>query len=296
MLDARATLRPQVNYSGQHTVDIGYHVDQYELRSETNNTEDWSTGTKGGLYSAAPGDTRTQALYAQDKWQINPHWALTFGGRAEHWEANDGQNKITIGSVLSTANYKDVSENKFSPKISLSFEPQPELGFRASFGQAFRFPTVGELFQPLQNGAVSYFVQSNPNLKPEEVIAGELSAERRFNSGLVRASLFNENKFDALITQFLAVGSAIPYDTGTCTRTVGCSYTQNVEHIRTRGLELATQWQDILVSGLDLLGSATFTDARCYATIMHLARWATNRLAFPKVCSKRWQHTIKVAI
>ncbi|MDI1362798.1 TonB-dependent receptor [Methylotenera sp.] len=261
VFDARTTLRPQRNYSGQHTIDIGYHVDQYELRSETNDTADWSTGVKGGLFSAARGDTRTQALYAQDKWQMNPQWALTFGGRAEHWEANDGQNKITIGGILNTANYKDVSVNKFSPKVSLSFEPQPEWGFRASFGQAFRFPTVGELFQPLQNGAVSYFVQSNPNLKPEEVIAGEFSAERRFDNGLLRASLFSENKFDALITQFLAVGSAIPYDTGTCTRSAGCSYTQNVEHIRTRGLELATQWQDVLVQGLDLLGSATFTDA-----------------------------------
>ncbi len=261
VFDARATLRPQSNYSGTHTIDIGYHVDQYELRSETNNTADWSTGNKGALFSSAQGDTRTQALYAQDKWQFNPQWALTFGGRTERWEANNGQNKITIGNALRTANYKDVSANKFSPKVSLSFEPVPAWGFRASLGQAFRFPTVGELFQPLQNGAVPYFVQSNPNLNPEEVIAGEFSAERRFANGLVRASLFSENKYDALITQFLAVGSAIPYDTGTCTRAQGCSYTQNVDHIRTRGLELATQWQNVLIHGLDLQGSATFTDA-----------------------------------
>jgi iron complex outermembrane receptor protein len=261
VFDARATLRPQSNYSGIHTIDVGYHVDQYELRSETNNTADWTTGNKGILFSAAQGDTRTQALYAQDKWQMNPHWALTFGGRTEYWEAKDGQNKITIGTVLNTANYKDVSATKFSPKVSLSFEPVPAWGFRASLGQAFRFPTVGELFQPLQNGVVPYFVQSNPNLNPEEVISGELTAERRFANGLVRASLFSENKYDALITQFLAVGSAIPYDTGTCTRAAGCSYTQNVDHIRTRGLELATQWQDVFVHGLDLQGSATFTDA-----------------------------------
>jgi len=36
---------------------------------------------------------------------------------------------------------------------------------------------------------------------------------------------------------------------------------QNVDHIRTRGLELATQWQDVLIHGLDLQGSATFTEA-----------------------------------
>jgi len=143
----------------------------------------------------------------------------------------------------------------------LSFEPVPAWGFRGALGQAFRFPTVSEMFQPLQNGAVAYFVQANPVLKPEEVIAAEFTAERRFDNGLVRASLFSENKYDALISQTLANGSAIPYDTGTCTRAVGCSFIQSVDHIRTRGLELATQWQDVFVHGLDLQGSATFTDA-----------------------------------
>jgi iron complex outermembrane receptor protein len=38
-----------------------------------------------------------------------------------------------------------------------------------------------------------------------------------------------------------------------------------VEHIRTRGLEMSTQWQDAFVHGLDLQGSATFTDAEVMA-------------------------------
>lgn len=256
VFDARATLRPH-----EHTIDIGYHVDQYELNSQTNNTADWSLGNKGTLNASAQGETRTHALYAQDKWQINRQWALTLGGRAEYWQAIDGQNQTTISGALKTADYKDVSETKFSPKISLSFEPVPAWGFRAALGQAFRFPTVSEMFQPLQNGAVAYFVQANPLLKPEEVIAAEFTAERRFDNGLVRASLFSENKHDALISQTLANGSAIPYDTGTCTRAAGCSFIQSVDHIRTRGLELATQWQDVFVHGLDLQGSATFTDA-----------------------------------
>ena len=256
VFDARATLRPH-----DHTLDLGYHVDQYELRSDTNNTSDWSQGDKGTLNASARGETRTHAIYAQDKWQLNPQWALTLGGRAEYWEANDGQNKTSISNVLKTADYKDVSETRFSPKVSLSFEPVPAWGFRAALGQAYRFPTVSEMFQPLQNGAAAYFVQANPILKPEEVIAAEFTAERRFDNGLIRASLFSENKHDALISQTLTNGSAIPYDTGTCTRAAGCSFIQSVDHIRTRGLELATQWQDVFIHGLDLQGSATFTEA-----------------------------------
>lgn len=256
VFDARATLRPQ-----DHIIDVGYYIDGYELRSTTHDTADWSVGSRGALNASASGETRTQALYAQDKWQMAPAWALTLGGRAERWEASNGRNQTTIAGVLTTANYADKSETRFSPKLSLSFEPQPAWGFRAAVGQAYRFPTVSEMYQPLQNGAVSYFVQSNPDLKPEEVIAGEFTAERRFANGLMRASLFHENKYDALISQNLTNGSAIPYDTGTCTRAAGCSFVQNVDHIRTRGIELATQWQDVLVHGLDLQANATLTEA-----------------------------------
>lgn len=256
VFDARTTLRPQ-----DHTLDVGYHLDHYELQSTTHNTADWSVGDKGTLNASSRGETRTQALYAQDKWQIAPAWALTVGGRAEHWQAYDGRSQTTISNVLRTSNYDERSKTKFSPKLSLSFEPEPAWGFRAAVGQAFRFPTVNELYQALQNGASAYFVQSNPDLKPEEVISGELTAERRFANGLIRASLFHENKYDALISQTLAVGSAIPYDTGTCTRAAGCSFIQNIDHIRTRGIELATQWQDVLMHGLDLQANATLTDA-----------------------------------
>jgi len=151
VFDAKVTLRPH-----DHTLDFGYHADQYQLKTDTHATSDWKHGDKGLIVSSGRGETQTHALYAQDKWQINPHWALTLGGRAEYWKASDGENLTSAGS----AHYREVTETKFSPKASLSFEPTPAWGFRAAFGQAFRFPTVTELYQPLQNGATPYFVQS----------------------------------------------------------------------------------------------------------------------------------------
>lgn len=255
--EARGTLHP-----ANHTLDVGYHFDQYQLRSDVYNTDDWSAGIKTTLKSAAQGDTRTQAVYLQDKWQLDSKWALTLGGRAEHWQASKGQNRT---SATDTVNYANRSDNKFSPKLSLSFEPQPAWGFRASYGQAYRFPTVAEMFQLLQNGSTVYYVASNPNLKPEQVRAGELTAERRFDNGLLRVSLFHEDKYDALISQTFTINSTIPYDTGTCTKNGGCAFIQNVDHIRTRGVEMSSQWQNVLVHGLDLQGSATFTDAEVLA-------------------------------
>lgn len=254
VFDARATLRPK-----GHELDVGYHIDHYQLKSTRNDTRNWSVGDKGALTNLSRGETQTQALFVQDKWQINPEWALTTGLRAEHWEARNGRNQT--GNTM--VDYQQRSDTKFSPKLSVSYEPQPAWGFRASLGQAYRFPTVSELFQPLQNGdgGAARLVESNPNLRPEEVIAVELTAERRFDDGLVRISLFNEEKYDALISQTLTTGTAIPFDTGVCDRNAGCSFIQNIDHIRTTGIEIATDWQNAFVHGLDLMGSVTLSDA-----------------------------------
>ena len=239
--EARGTLRPQ-----NHTIDIGYHIDDYQLRSITTNSDDWSAISKGSFNASSRGNTQTQAVYAQDKWQLNPQWALTLGARQEFWQATDGMNQ---SSPTVFANYQDKSTNKFSPKISLNFEPQPAWGFRAAFGQAFRFPTVTELYQQLANG--SNILVNNPNLKPEEVLSAELTAERRFANGLVRLSAFNEHKYDALLSQTNLSAA------GTST-----TYVQNVDHVRTYGLEAATEWQDALISGLDIHANATWADAK----------------------------------
>ncbi|MDP2248488.1 MAG: TonB-dependent receptor [Nitrosomonadales bacterium] len=247
VFDLRGTWR-----LADHTVNVGYHIDQYALRSETFGTTDWQLGNKALQTAGAEGDTRTQALYAQDKWQLNSQWALTTGGRLEHWQAFDGRNRATVGGTLQTSEYDDKSETKFSPKLGFAFQPAPEWGFSAALGKGYRFPTVSELYQAITSGPS--LVENNPDLKPEKVYSGELTAERRFNQGLVRATLFQESKYDALISQTIATGIG-------CVG-VNCTFIQNVDKIRTRGIELATQWQDVGVHGLDVMGSLTMTDAK----------------------------------
>ncbi|MES2636775.1 MAG: TonB-dependent receptor, partial [Pseudomonadota bacterium] len=251
VFDARGIFRALDGNNDQHAFEFGYHIDHYSLRSDTNTTADWSVGNKGALFATSRGETQTQALYVQDKWQLDPKWALTLGARQEYWQASDGRNQTTTNAGFQTSQYQDESDEKFSPKISLSFEPQPAWGFRASVGQAYRFPTVGELYQQVVNG--TSLVQNNPDLKTEEVISGEFTAERRFANGLIRASLFTENKYDALISQTVTTGA-------NCLGTQ-CTFIQNIDHVRTRGIELSTEWQDVLLHGLDLLANLTLTEA-----------------------------------
>ena len=209
-----------------------------------NASSDWMGSQKGGFISLSSGNTKTHAIYIQDKWQITPLWALTLGGRQEHYEAYDGVNQNTTN----IAAYEDRSRNTFSPKVSLSFEPLPAWGFRAAFGKAYRFPTATELFQQMTSG--NTIVTNNPNLKPEEIYSSEITAERRFANGLARASLFREDRYDALISQtnLSPVGGS-------------ASYVQNVDHVRIYGIELATEWKNAIVPKLDLMANATLTDS-----------------------------------
>ena len=241
VFDSRVTLRPK-----DHTIDLGYHLDYYQLRQIVNASSDWMGSQKGTFSSLSSGNTKTHAVYVQDKWQITPLWSLTLGARQEHYEAYDGVNQNTT-----LARYEDRSRNTFSPKVSLSFEPIPAWGFRAAFGKAYRFPTVTELFQQLT--VSNTIVTNNPNLKPEEIYSSEITAERRFANGLARASLFREDRYDALISQ-TNVSPVPPLINST-------SYVQNVDHVRIYGIELATEWKNAMIPKLDLLANATLTDS-----------------------------------
>jgi len=233
VFDSRVTLRPK-----DHTIDLGYHLDYYHLRQTVNESLDWMGSQKGAFFSLSSGSTKTHAVYVQDKWQISPEWALTLGGRQEYYEAYDGVNQ---NNTPSTARYEDRSRNTFSPKISFSFEPIPAWGFRAAFGKAYRFPTVTELFQQLTVGGI--ISTNNPNLKPEEIYASEITAERRFANGLARASLFREDRYDALVSQTTT------------------SQVVNADHVRIYGIELATEWKNVMIPKLDLIANATLTDS-----------------------------------
>ena len=239
VFDSRVTLRPK-----DHIIDLGYHLDYYHLRQIINASSDWMGSQKGAFNSLSSGNTKTHAVYIQDKWQITPQWALTLGARQEHYEAYDGVNQNTTN----LARYEDRSRNTFSPKLSLSFEPMPAWGFRAAFGKAYRFPTVTELFQQITDN--NTIVTNNPNLKPEEIYSAEITAERRFVNGLARASLFREDRYDALISQtnISRVGSS-------------STYIQNVDHVRMHGIELATEWNNIMIPKLDVLANATLIDS-----------------------------------
>jgi iron complex outermembrane receptor protein len=226
-----------------HSLSFGAHGDWFVLASNRYATSDWLNGTQGALNLQSSGKTRTYALWAQDAWRIVPAVTLTLGGRAEWWKAYDG-----VLSQAPVPTQPALSASGFSPKASLAWDMAKHWQARLSFGQAWRFPTVGELYQVVTTPVLAI---PDPNLRPERARSFELAVERKDDRGSVRVSLFNEVVQDALISQTGPL-PVIPAQIG--------SFVQNVDQTRARGIELALQRSDV-IRRVDVSASLTYADA-----------------------------------
>lgn len=268
--DAKGIWRP-FGYDGPHEISFGIHGDRYRLENPVYASSIWnatsSTGT-GALYSTGVGETRTGALWLQDAWKISPNLKLTLGGRLENWQALDGFNLNTTtnaaGGITSAVavNQPGLSSTNFSPKASLSFDPNKDWNITANFGEAYRYPTVTELYQNITVGGVATF--ANPFLKPEQDFTGELNIERKWTDGRARLTLFSERTNNAIISQTNSVTNPV---TGAQTPTTVIS---NVDAIRMQGVEVSAEKDNVFVTGLQLFGSVTYVDSKILAD----ANWA----------------------
>lgn len=245
-LDAKAAWRPHGN--DDHVISFGGHADRYVLDTRTYSASNWSdTATQGALTALSQGRTRTLAVWAQDRLQLSSGLFLTLGARQEWWRAWNGLNVTSAGTVVQT----ERRFSGFSPKASLEWRAAEHWSARLSFGQAWRFPAVGELYQATTVGA--QLVNPNPNLRPERARSLELAIDYSDDKGSVRLSLFNEIVDDALISQ-----------TNVATPGISSAYVQNVDRTLARGVEVAAERRDILPR-FDISASLTYADARTVA-------------------------------
>jgi iron complex outermembrane recepter protein len=254
-LDLKTTWTPATPEAGlgAHWLTFGYHYDNYFLDNRTYNTLAWRDGGAGSFANAFSGKTQTQALYAQDAWRFLPRWKFVYGVRWEDWRAYDGYQ--VLGA--STVPYASASDQHVSPKASLSFDVTDDLTLRASIGRAYRFPTVSELFQGQING--SSIVNNNPNLRPEDDLSKELTAEWAHWNGLFRLSLFQDDVKNTIFSQ--TDTTVIPNVTNF----------QNIGKVRSRGVETSYQGQDVLLNGLDLAASVAYTQSKILANAQNPA-------------------------
>jgi iron complex outermembrane receptor protein len=281
-LALKATWRPQ-GLHGTHLVDLGYQRDNHRLRTRVSGTSNWIDGPAAARVSAFSGETVVQGLYMQDTWRFAAKWRTTLGVRVEEWKAFDG----SLANATSTLGFAERSETYVSPKVAVAYQLTPQWALKASLGRAVRTPTVAELYQGTI--ATDVIVNNDPDLTPEKSWTSELTAERESSSGSMRATVFHEDTRDALYSQLNTAA-------GLTVATV-----QNVEHIRTSGVEIAYRANDIVWPGLDLSSSLTYSRSRIVANANFPAsvgkwqprvpEWRANLLASYRL-AESWTTTV----
>ena len=85
---------------------------------------------------------------------------------------------IVLGSLIGITagyDYADRDGTAFSPSLGLVWKPDAAWRLRANTQQAFRRPTLNELYRPFRQGA--NVTEANPALRTESVTTAEIGVE-----------------------------------------------------------------------------------------------------------------------
>ena len=255
-------LRSSGPLGDENMLYAGAHLDRYRLDSRVHAASDWLGPADGPLVSAYAGRTQTSALYLQDVWSFAEAWALTLGARWERWRAWDG----LLASASTALDYPSRRRSDFSPKAALNWDLADDWQLRLSWGKAVRYPTVEELFQGSVSG--NAIVNNNPDLRPERDRSADLSLIRTLPHGHWRVSLFQDRVADTLYTQ---TDITLP---------VPVTNVQNIDRVRTRGVEGELVLTDVGGAPVDLTASAAWNQA---ITLRDLQFPAADGKAFPRI-------------
>lgn len=247
-LAAKATWRPDVD---THVVEFGVQRDAFRLRTQVGLTPDWIAGGVGGAVSRFEGDTDLTSLWAQDAWRFAADWKAIVGLRAERWTGHDGRIASASQSLAQSFQFGARRQGDVSPKAAVGYTGIGDWTLRASVGRALRFPTVSELYQ----GAIvgNAIANNDPTLRPERSWTSELTAERVVDDRTLRVTYFHERTRDALYSQT------------NVNVTPNVTNIQNVDLIRTSGVELSATSRDFPIRGVDVGGSVTRAVSRIVA-------------------------------
>ena len=204
----------EINYSRLimdiHTLTGGYHYNREDVDD------------KGKAYKA---DQTLHSFFVQDEIDFEP-FTLVLGTRIDE---------------------HDKWGTEVNPKASLLYKATEDFKLRASFGTAFRGPSLSKLYADGWRMG-PYLVHANPDLKPEESIGYQAGAEYIFSEKLLGKLSFFRNEVEDLISYRIVKAGRPPWDL----------YWKNIDEARTQGVELSLASQ--IIDNLTARLGYTFLD------------------------------------
>ena len=133
------------------------------------------------VYKSSMDDTdiTNKAVYLEDRIALDAKWTLTPGIR------ND---------------YHSMFGNHATPRVSANYKMDATANAYISWGEVFKAPDASRLFW--RRGLMgSYYIQGNPNLRPETGDTLTIGVNKDFGkAGVVKVSAFSSHLKDAIVT------------------------------------------------------------------------------------------------
>ncbi len=238
-----ASLQQSLRFGGQTIGQrVTYGIDYYR--------DHQSAASAGAANPVIPdGTQRVFGAFLQDEISLGKAWKLTPSLRGDRFE-----------TAVDTSASGQSSNHHVSPKLALSWQPVPQATLFASYGEAYRAPSISEAYQNLSGRNYLFNFAANPNLKPETARTLELGASFHRNAILagndsvrLRGSVYASRVKDLISSTVVGTyARSMPFSgTGTITQY------QNVTDARSRGAEIEGLYR---VGNLDL--SAAYSRVR----------------------------------
>lgn len=187
----------------------------------------------------------TQGLYVQDRITFGDRVSVTAGGRFDMWRTYDGETQSAATQPLRALGNR--SATAVTGKVSAIWAPAAGTAIRGSVGNAFRSPSIFEMYRDLLDAGI--FLFGNPALEPERLKAVEGGVRQKVGPVALDGAVY-QNRISNLIYRFTDFAA----DPGGLVRRMG-----NAGEARTTGVELGVGVKP--VSWLTVRPTYTFTDA-----------------------------------
>ncbi|TKX76256.1 TonB-dependent receptor, partial [Halorubrum sp. SD626R] len=142
-------------------------LDAYQDRFET--VRDKSNTSRPDNQDA---EAQSVGVFSQVDVPLGQAWHWQAGVRFDAYDAKDKRPESTIGNHDNTA---------WSPSTALTWNATEQLALTASYREAFRAPSLEEIYASGTHFGMNQFVP-NPDLKPEESANKELNITYTFSS------------------------------------------------------------------------------------------------------------------
>lgn len=240
----RTQERLGIQSDGYHRIDHGWLTQTLAFGAEADRARQRPGGGASGFPNA---DIDTAALYLDDALSVGRYldqggigqFDLGLGARYDYYEAQDSQGR-------------ESDKGRLSPRVRLAWHPSNALMFYSGYAEAFRAPTLSELYADERHFAGfcpspffcfpdNYWVP-NPDLAPETSKTWESGLAWQAGDWGLRASYFDTRASDFIDTEVDVMA--------------GTTRAANVHRAHLWGFDARLQWQPATLPVSGFIGLA----------------------------------------